>query len=73
MIFKRAAAKLRAQDWTAISIEIAIFCIGVFVGIEVSNWNQARLQKDQTERLLVQLAPELRKKISFFESVKTYY
>lgn len=73
MIFKRAAAKLRAQDWTAISIEIAIVCIGVFVGNEVSNWNQARLQKDQTERLLGQLAPELRKKIAFFESVKTYY
>lgn len=73
MIFKRVAAKLRAQDWTAISIEIVIVCIGVFVGNEVSNWNQARLQKDQTERLLRQLAPELRSQIAFFESAKEYY
>ena len=73
VIFKRAAAKLRAQDWTAISIEVAIVCIGVFAGNEVSNWNQARLQKHETERLLIQLAPELKKKIAFFESVKTYY
>jgi hypothetical protein len=73
VIFKPVAAKLRAQDWTAISIEIAIVCIGVFVGNEVSNWNQARLEKDQSERLLRQLVPELKSEIAFFESAKTYY
>lgn len=73
MIFKRVAAKLRAQDWTAISIEIVIVCIGVFVGNEVSNWNQSRLERDQSERLLRQLAPELKSEIAFFESAKAYY
>ena len=33
MIFKRAVARLRAQDWTAISIELLIVIVGVFIGI----------------------------------------
>ena len=41
MIFKRAAAKLKAQDWTAIGIELVIVIIGVFIGTQVSNSNNA--------------------------------
>ena len=37
MIFKRAIAKLRAQDWMAISIELVIVIVGVFIGIWVAN------------------------------------
>ena len=73
MIFKRAIAKLRVQDWTAISIELAIVILGVFVGTQVSNWNQARLEKQATNRMLDQLRPELRNQLEFFESARVYY
>jgi|SRR3954451_9362599 hypothetical protein len=73
MIFKRAVAKLRAQDWMAIAIELAIVIIGVFAGMQVSDWNQARIEKQQTQRLLEQLVPELRNQVAFFENVKDYY
>jgi hypothetical protein len=39
MIFKRAVARLRAQDCVAITIELAIVVIGVFLGTQVANWN----------------------------------
>lgn len=42
MIYKRVAARLRAQDWVAITIELAIVVVGVFVGTWVADWNQAR-------------------------------
>ena len=32
MIFKRFAANLRAQNWFAIGIELAIVIVGVFIG-----------------------------------------
>ena len=73
MIFKRAVAKLRAQDWTAIAIEFAIVVAGVFVGTQVSNWNQARLEKQATNRMLEQLRPELQNQLDFFDSARTYY
>jgi hypothetical protein len=73
MIFKRAVAKLRAQDWMAIVIEFAIVVAGVFVGTQVSNWNQARLEKRATNRMLDQLRPEIENQIAFFDSARTYY
>jgi hypothetical protein len=73
MIFKRAAAKLRAQDWTAITIELAIVIAGVFIGTQVANWNQARLEKQATGRMLDQLRPELQNQLEFFESARVYY
>ncbi|MGD9965852.1 MAG: hypothetical protein AB7T59_04985 [Hyphomonadaceae bacterium] len=33
---------VRKQEWTAIAIDFAIVVIGVFVGIQVANWNEAR-------------------------------
>jgi hypothetical protein len=36
MVFKRAVAGLRAQDWIAITIELAIVVVGVFIGIQVA-------------------------------------
>jgi len=73
MIFKRAVAKLRAQDWTAITIELAIVIIGVFVGIQVSNWNQARIERQATARLLDELKPALRNFVAYFDTAKPYY
>ena len=73
MIFKRMTANLRAQNWSAIAIELAIVVIGVFIGTQVANWNQERLEKIGTERMLEQLVPELQSQIEFFDSVRTYY
>jgi hypothetical protein len=73
MIFKRAVAKLQAQDWTAIAIEFAIVVAGVSVGTQVSNWNAARLEKQATNRMLDQLRPEIQNQFEFFESARVYF
>jgi len=73
MILRRLTANLRAQNWTAIGIEFLIVVFGVFIGTQVANWNQQRLEKAATERMLVQLVPELQSQLEFFDSVHTYY
>lgn len=73
MIFKRAIAKLRAQDWTAISIELAIVILGVFIGTWVANWNQQRQSAKDTREMLVQLQPEMQQLEGFSKSARTYY
>src|SRR4051812_17044368 len=60
MIFKRAVARLRAQDWIAISVEIGIVIIGVFIGTQVSNLNNARIERAKTQQMARDLQPELR-------------
>jgi hypothetical protein len=59
MILRRVTARLREENWVAIAIDFLIVVVGVFLGIQASNWNQARLERREVERLLVQLQPEL--------------
>lgn len=73
MILRRLTANLRAQNWTAIAIEFLIVVLGVFIGTQVSNWNQARIEKHETEQLLVNLRPELEGQLRFFRDVRDYY
>lgn len=73
MIFKRVAANLRGQNWSAIAIELAIVIVGVFVGTQVSNWNAERLEKHETQRMLEQLEPNLKLLTDYYASARLYY
>ncbi len=57
MILRRLAQHLREQNWTAIAIEFVLLVAGVFLGIQVANWNddrqQAARQVNYLERLRV--------------------
>jgi hypothetical protein len=62
MILRRVIAHVGKQEWTAIGIDLAIVIVGVFIGIQVSNWNAER-EADQrgalfTERLKADLRDE---------------
>ena len=72
MIYRRAAAKLRAQDWTAISIELVIVIVGVFVGMWVADWNEARVERGTTIRLLNQFKPELSYQFDQYHRLQAY-
>src|SRR3954447_4121727 len=73
MILRRLTENLRAQNWTAITIEFVIVVIGVFVGTQVSNWNQQRLERRATNKMLDQLRPEIQNQFEFFDSARIYY
>ena len=42
MILSRLSKSLKEQNWTAIVIEFVLLVSGVFLGIQVANWNEAR-------------------------------
>ncbi|WP_309602114.1 hypothetical protein [Sphingomonas sp.] len=73
MIYKRVAARLKAQDWLAITIELGIVVVGVFIGTQVSNWNAGRLEKVESQRMLAQLKPNLQSLTDYYESARVYY
>ena len=45
MRLRRIIEHLAAQHWTAMWIDLVIVVVGVFIGIQVSNWNQARARR----------------------------
>lgn len=52
MFVRRLTANLKEQHWTTIVIELIIVIIGVFIGTQVSNWNEQRAERRATARLL---------------------
>jgi len=45
VILRRVIEHFRKQEWTAIAIDFVIVVAGVFVGIQVSNWNGSRIDR----------------------------
>ena len=56
----RVIEHFKHQQWTAIGIDFVIVVIGVFVGIQVSNWNQARVTGQQAAVFTTHLKEDLR-------------
>ena len=55
--FRTHAAK---QDWLAVGIDFAIVVVGVFLGIQASNWNQDRLDRASAMELRAQVIDNLK-------------
>jgi hypothetical protein len=72
MIMRRLSSGLKRQDWMAISIELAIVIVGVFVGNWVNDWSQGRAADRETHDLLVELRPEMSRQRASMESIRNY-
>jgi len=63
MILRRVTQHVRDQNWTAIGIDLVIVVLGVFLGIQIGNWNEERknevLAVDYMERLQADLLDEI--------------
>ena len=42
MILRRLTSAFRKQDWFTVGVETLIVVFGVFIGLQVNNWNEAR-------------------------------
>ncbi len=58
MILRRMIQHVKAQNWTAVALDFVIVVVGVFIGIQVSNWNDARAVKQDEEAILTRFHDE---------------
>ncbi|MAW78600.1 MAG: hypothetical protein CMI63_00030 [Parvularcula sp.] len=59
MLLRRVIEHVKAQNWTAVALDFVIVVVGVFIGIQVSNWNDARALREREEVYLEQLLIDL--------------
>lgn len=59
MLLRRVIEHVKTQNWTAVALDFLIVVIGVFVGIQVANWNEERKEQAATARYMVRLADDL--------------
>lgn len=58
-MLKRISAQAARQDWFAVAVEFIILVAGVFLGIQVSNWNQDRLDRAEGREYRQRLISDL--------------
>lgn len=63
MILQKLAQAIRRQDWFQVVIEVLIVIVGIFLGLQVSEWNDQReerlLEQDYLTRLKVDIEADL--------------
>jgi hypothetical protein len=59
MILRSLTKHVKDQNWFAVGLDFAIVVLGVFIGIQVANWNDAQSAKERERRLLVELSSEI--------------
>lgn len=59
MLFETISGNLAQQNWTKALIEFVIVVLGVFVGIQVSNWNDGRIELRRAHGYLQRIQTDL--------------
>ena len=61
MLPRRIAEHVKAQNWFAVAIDFVIVVVGVFLGIQVANWNEAAADRRAEAAYLSQLQGDLQR------------
>lgn len=73
MLLRRLTQSLKEQNWTAILIEFVLLVLGVFLGIQVSNWNAEREDRLKGAAFTARLRDDLRVEAWRYRFLLAYY
>jgi len=58
MLLRRISANLKSQSWTAVYLDLLIVILGIFLGLQVSQWYEGRQEIALEESILDRLRAE---------------
>ncbi len=70
MITRRILSHLRQQHWTGVFIELVIVILGVFIGLQVQDWNSARIARTELNQQLISLREQLEDNQAYFKNFR---
>jgi len=73
MLLRRVMKHVRDQNWIAVGLDFLIVVTGVFIGIQVANWNAERLERSQEVEYVRRLAEDLRQDIKSYDAMLEVY
>lgn len=73
MLLRRVTEHVKSQNWTAVAIDFVIVVFGVYVGIEVSNWNERRVEAQRAQEYLERIESDLAYNVRALESRRIYW
>lgn len=69
MILRRLLDRVRQQDWAAVVIELGLVVAGVFLGLQVSNWNDERNARALEAAYLARIAQDVRRDVADMDEI----
>ena len=73
MIFRRLKAHVEKENWFAVAIDFAIVVIGVFIGIQVANWNEANARQRAAFESLESVLRDVESDIEHFQTQSVFW
>lgn len=73
MVIRRIREHAAAQNWFAVAIDLAIVVLGVLIATQVSNWNEARIERNQGSDYRLRLVADLRANETDLLERQAYY
>jgi hypothetical protein len=67
VIIRRLTESIKQQDWFVATIEIMIVVVGIFIGLQVDDWNDNRVFHQSETKSLYELKLELEASILLTE------
>ena len=73
MISRRIAEHVKSHNWFAVAIDFVIVVVGVFIGLQVQEWNTARQARARGQTYSARLTDDLRYEAWNYEYLIAYY
>jgi hypothetical protein len=73
LVIRRIREHAATHNWFAVLIDLGIVVLGVFLGTQVSNWNDNRLERAQAHDYRLQIIEDLRSNEQDLNAREAYY
>lgn len=73
MLLRRITKHVKDQNWFAVGLDFCIVVIGVFIGLQVANWNEVRSESERVATQLASFRAELILAREDFAASQAYY
>ena len=73
MVIRRIREHVAGYNWFAVAVDLAIVIIGVFIGIQASNWNAARIERGEVRAYKAQIIQNLKSNEREIVARQAYY
>jgi len=73
MVVRRFREHVAEHNWFAVVVDVGIVVLGVFLGLQANNWNQARIERAEANDFRQQIIQDLKTNEVDLVNRKTYY
>ncbi len=68
MLLRRVTEHVRKQNWMAVALDFVIVVVGVFIGVQAANWNEARADQTRARGYIERIQSDLKADVARYEN-----